>query len=108
MVQCSSHSTFEKMFENGMKHLSERLGDLTKVLTAQNEATKEILDRVVEGQAQRRELCGQRGAQIDALEKSDDAQWGAITDLRRLVWMGFGGLTVVNTLILLLAKWLMG
>lgn len=99
MPQCSAHSTFEKLFESGMKHLGERLADLTKVLTSQNEATKEILDRVVEGQAQRRELCGQRGAEIDSLQRSDDAQWKAITDLRRLVWMGAGGFTLVNVLI---------
>jgi predicted amino acid dehydrogenase len=99
---------FERFLENGMKHLSEKLSELTVALTAQSQANGEAIAKVLEGQADRRELCGKRGAEIETLQYSDEEQWKAITDLRRLVWMGAGGLTVVNTLLILAAKLILG
>jgi hypothetical protein len=99
---------FEQFLETGMKHLSEKLSELTVALTAQSQANGAAITKVLDGQADRRELCGKRGIQIEVLQDSDEVQWTAITDLRRLVWMGAGGLMVVNTLLIVAAKLILG
>ena len=95
--QCATHSTFEKLIENGLANLGDRLQQLAEALTSQSRANGDAIKQVLENQADRRELCGKQNARIDGLEKSDGEQWDAITDLRKdgaaqwkYIWIGFG------------------
>jgi hypothetical protein len=99
MTQCSAHDLFEKLLQNSIDNLAEKIGEGVEALRLQSVENGNAIKLVLENQSAKRELCGKQGARIDALENSNNAQWGAITDLRRLVWMGAGGLVVVQLVI---------
>lgn len=88
--QCSTHATFEKLIENGLTNLGDRLQQLAEALTSQSAANGKAIGQVLENQADRRELCGRQNARLDGLEKSDGDQWTAITELRKYMWIGVG------------------
>lgn len=88
--QCSTHATFEKLIENGLANLGDRLQQLAEALTSQSAANGKAIGQVLENQADRRELCGRQNARLDGLEKSDADQWIAITEIRKYMWIGVG------------------
>lgn len=88
--QCATHATFEKLIENGLANLGDRLQQLAEALTSQSAANGKAIGQVLENQADRRELCGRQNARLDGLEKSDVDQWTAITELRKYMWIGVG------------------
>lgn len=88
--QCSTHATFEKLIENGLTNLGDRLQQLAEALTAQSRANGDDIRRVLDNQSKRGELCGKQNARLDGLEKSDGDQWTAITELRKYMWIGVG------------------
>ena len=108
MTQCSNHALFEKFLEQGLANLNTKLAEIVTALNEQNAASVQKWEQLTANQGKRMELCGERGAQIDALQKSDDAQWQAHRESRekiervedkldktnRLVWMGTGGMTL--------------
>lgn len=109
--QCSSHQLFEKFLENGMKHLSEKLTELTEALTAQSRANGEAIGKVLDGQAERRELCGKRGAMIEALQESDEEQWkkldvmtARVDNLYKHLWMAVGAVGAIAFAVNLIFK----
>ena len=90
--QCDAHVFFEKFLAESMKNLGDKLATLAEAVTAQSKANGEAIAKVLEGQANRRELCGRQGARIDNLEQSDEEQWTAINEMRKAVWMGRGAM----------------
>ena len=91
-TQCDAHVFFERFLAESMKNLGDKLATLAEAVTAQSKANGEAIAKVLEGQADRRELCGRQGARIDNLEQSDEEQWKAINETRKAVWMGRGAM----------------
>lgn len=88
--QCATHATFEKLIENGLENLGDRLQQLAEALTSQSRANGDAIRQVLENQADRRELCGKQNARLNTLEESDRDQWLAINEVRKYIWIGFG------------------
>lgn len=117
MTQCSNHAMFERFLEQGLANLNEKLTTIAEVLQEQNTISSQKMDHLAESQGARRELCGQRGAEIAALQSSDSAQWEelrgnrvSMTELNRVIWKREGALVLMSGLfsaaVTLLAKFL--
>lgn len=96
---CPSHAIFEKMIQQSLDNLGKTIAEGISCLTKQAAKQNEALQKVLENQADRRELCGKQCARLDALEESNEQQWSAITDLRKVVWMALGGAVLVQVVI---------
>lgn len=94
--KCAAHEMFEQMIQLKLDNLCKTIGDGIACLTKQAAENSRALQRVLENQAERRELCGKQCARLDALEESEEQQWQAITDLRKTVWMALGGAVLVQ------------
>lgn len=114
MTQCSSHAMFEKMMQESIENLADRIGDGIKLLTEQSKANGEALAQVLAGQADRRAMCATQDGRINACEaanercqKDRDALWDATNKLRYYVYAGVGISLVVNGFGLVLFKMFM-
>jgi len=93
---------FEKFLEQGLANLNEKLSSIAEALQEQNVTSAKKMDHLMESQGQRRELCGQRGAEIVALQKSDVSQWEEhrltrekLSEQSKIIWRREGMLVVV-------------
>ena len=88
--KCQSHSMFERMLTSSIDNLAEKFSQWAEEQGKQSAANGVALQKVLDNQADRRELCGKQGSRIDALVSSDTDQWEAINYTRKMVNIGIG------------------
>jgi len=112
MTQCSAHAAFEKMLQQSIDNLAKNICDGVAALNAQSAANGASIDRVLENQADRRELCGKQGARINSAEEDIRNLWKSTSGLRRFVYMAVGGLIVLQVIVTVgaafAARWSLG
>lgn len=115
MTQCASHALFEQMMQKSIDTLAERIGEGIRALTEQSRANGAALQLVLDNQSSRRELCGRQDERLRTLEAEAEALWRghekaqadlweAVNALRRYVYMGLGGVFVINAVGLIALK----
>lgn len=94
--KCASHEMFEKLMTQSIDNLAAKISEGIQIMTTAASDNGKDLQKVLENQADRRELCGKQGARITALEASDRDQWKTIGDTQKKVWVGMGVLTALQ------------
>lgn len=111
MGQCEAHGAFEQMLRGSVEALTTKIGEGLKMLSEQSAANGKSLAQVLENQSDRRALCAKQDERIKAQERSSETNsgehkefWRAINQLRIYVYMGLGGVVVINGLLALYVK----
>jgi len=111
MTQCASHKTFEELIKGSIESLAREIRDGIRAVAEQSRSNGAVLTQVVEGQARRRETCAAQVVRIgnmeDALAVNDEhhrAFWKEINALKKFVYMGLGGVLVLNALLVLAVR----
>jgi len=104
--QCTSHAMFEKMIQQSLDALTDRVAEGVRVFSAQSVQNGEMLTKVLENQAVRKELCGRQSERIDGHEERIETMEQEIKTQQKYLWIGVGVLGTAQVIAVPLFVWL--
>lgn len=104
--QCSSHGMFEKMIQQSIDNLADKVSEGIRAFSAQSASNGEMLKQVLDNQAARKELCGRQSVKIENHEEQLEGLWAACNAMQRRVWIGVGVIGTVQVVVVPLVVWL--
>ena len=111
--QCQSHKIFEQMMHQSIDNLAEKLTEGIRVFSEQSANNGNMLQKVLENQADRREMCGKQTMKLEqcehdieelkndnaALRKENSKMWRSIN-------IGIGAVLMAQVVVAPIIIWL--